>query len=626
MDRTKFEPVSTRKNKSVFRRIRIILFLAVILTGTGLFCYKNRLGFFENSFRSDLSHPAVEDNRSEQEVQSDFDELAKQLFISEVTDDSLTLHYSLKNPKDYGIEDIAPTLGAYSLSDFQDSIMDSENWLASLEQFDYEKLTEEQKLVYDVLHEVLQTNLKASELLEYSECLGPTTGIQAQLPVLLAEYNFYTREDVETYLELLQQVPDYFEQILAFEQKKSKDGLFMSDTTAQAIIDQCQEFITNPDENYLISIFGTKLKSLEDLSGSERSAYKRQNKTAVTECIIPAYQNLIDGLTELKGTGNNKGGLCKLEQGREYYAYLVESVTGSQRSVKEINRLLDQSLRAAQKKMSQIMTESPDAYYDAQQVTYPCTDPVEAVDLLREQIAGDFVTLPEDIQCKVKYVDESLEDSLSPAFYLTAPIDDYKENVIYINQSDEYDLSQAFTTIAHESYPGHLYQNAYFQSTDPAPIRSAISIGGYVEGWGTYAELYSYQLAGLDKEVAELLAQNTLATLCLYAKADIGVNYLGWGEKKLSNYLEDFGFSGSQSMLIYDSMVAEPVSYLQYTLGYLEIKELCQTAETKLGTNFSLKEFHNFFLSIGPAPFVVIEDRLGKWIEQEQKNKGMNGN
>lgn len=620
MGRMKFDSFpKEKKRKGVLRNIRFYLFLTVILAGAGLFCYRNGIGIYGDSPRTELSHPHVEDSRSEGQVQADFEEFTRQIFLSEVTEDSLTLHFTLKNPRDYGIENVETTLGKYSLSDFQDSIMTSENWLASLETYDYNKLTEEQKLIYDILRRVLQTNLTSSDLLEYSECLGPTTGIQAQLPVLLAEYTFYTKKDVEDYLELLRQVPDYFEQIVAFEQKKSEKGLFMSDTTAQAVIDQCQEFISDSDNNYLIAIFGTKLKSLEKLSSTERTELKKRNAEAVTECVIPAYRTLIDALTELKGTGNNKGGLCKLEQGREYYTYLVESVTGSSRSIKDINRLLDKNLRAAQKKMSQIMTESPDAYYDSLEVKYPSADPLETVDLLREQIAGDFAALPEDIHCKVKYVDESLEDSLSPAFYLTAPIDDYRENVIYINQSDDYDLSEAFTTIAHESYPGHLYQNAFFQSTAPAPIRSVISIGGYVEGWGTYAELYSYELAGLDKEVAQLLAQNTLATLCLYAKADIGVNYLGWSQKKLINYLEDFGFSASQGVAVYDSMVAEPVSYLQYTLGYLEIQELRQAAKTKLGSNFSLKEFHEFLLSVGPVPFVIVEDRLNQWIREQQR-------
>lgn len=78
------------------------------------------------------------------------------------------------------------------MSDLRDGIMTDENWLSSLERFPYEALTEEQKLEYDTLRSLLKTELKSSEVLEYSECLGPTTGIQAQLPLILAEYHFGT--------------------------------------------------------------------------------------------------------------------------------------------------------------------------------------------------------------------------------------------------------------------------------------------------------------------------------------------------------------------------------------------------------------------------------------------------
>lgn len=565
-----------------------------------------------------ISRPEVEDDRSPEQVQKDFDAFTNQIFVEEVTDDSISMNFVLDEPKEYGIQEIEPTLGEYSMADFQEDVFIEENWLASLESFPYEKLTKEQKLTYDILRQMLKTDLKFSEFLEYNECLGPVTGIQAQLPVLMAEYQFDTKEEVEIYLELLQQIPDYFGQIATFEKEKSQKGTFMSDTTLQAIVKQCQEFITNPEDNYLIGIFDSKIAEVEGISTSEMKEYKEQNKKAVLEAVIPAYEELIQSLESLKGTGNNEGGLCKLEKGKEYYACLVESMTGSSRSVEEINKLLDKTLQQEQKTMSRIMTKTPDAYYDVQDVEYPCTDPAETMNWLQEQIAGDFSALPEGITGEVKYVDESLEDSLSPAFYISSPIDDYKENVIYINQSEEYDLSEAYATIAHESYPGHLYQHCYFQSTNPSPIRSILEIGGYSEGWGTYAELYSYEIAGLEKEVTQLLTSNTLATLCLYAKADLGVNYLGWSEKKLAAYLEDFGFEESQAKTIYDSMVAEPASYMQYTLGYLEIRELREEAEKKLGNAFSLKEFHDFFLSTGAAPFVVLQDQMEQWIEEKQ--------
>lgn len=587
--------------------------LVCILAAAGMICYQKKIGPFA---QSTLSHPRVTDSRTKEEARQDFDNLMNEIFKEEVTDNTITLNYTIKDKKAYDLDDEDTTLGGYSLEEFQNSLLVSENRVATLETFDYNKLSKEQQLIYDIVYIISKQNLESADFLEYAECLGPTTGIQAQLPVFLAEYNLYEKKDVEQYIGLIDLVPEYFEQILAFEQNKSKKGIFMSNTTAQAIIDQCEDFVKEPEKNYLITVFDKKIQEVETISEDEKEAFSEQNKKAVLESLIPAYQSLIKGLKKLKGTGKNENGLCHFEKGKEYYAYLVKSETGSDRSLNEINSLLDKKISKLKKEMAAIMAESPDVYYDAQDVTYPYQEPKKAMDHLKKAIRKDFPALDGDITCQIKAVDKSLEESMSPAFYLTPAIDSYKDNVVYINENERYDLSKAFTTIGHEGYPGHLYQTCYFNSTNPSPIRSIISVGGYTEGWGTYAELYSYDLADIDKEVAKLLKKNTLTTLCIYAKADIGVNYLGWDYKKLQEYLSDFGFSKSSARIIFDSMVAEPGGYMEYTLGYLEIENLLEKAKEELGEKFVLKDFHEFFLSIGPAPFAVIQDRMEGWIEE----------
>lgn len=602
-------------NKFITKARAVIVLLCIIFLGIFIF---NQDNFTLFKSLSVIKH--TDDKRSPEETQRDFDDFINTIFIEEVSDDSITLNYSVKNKQQYGLAGVLPSLGDASIKSLKDSLFISENRLASMETFNYDNLTDEQQLIYDIIYNMLRQNLESSGILEYSEFLGPVSGIQAQLPVLLAEFNFYEKDDIDTYIELLKLVPSYFDSISKFEKEKSEKGLFMSDTTAQAIINQCNEFAETKDENYLITVFNNKIKEFEGLSENEITSYINSNKKAVNECVIPAYKSLINTLVELKGTGKNDNGLCGFKKGKEYYEYLVKSVTGSYRSISAIDRLLSNALSGSQQEMAKIMTRSPDVYYKAQEFEYPYKEPGKAINYLKDAIKKDFPALSDDINCTIKYIDKSLEESLSPAFYLTPAIDSYKENVVYLNKNEKYDLSEAFSTIAHESYPGHLYQNCYFQSLNPAPVRSVINCGGYSEGWATYAELYSYSIAGIDKDVAKLMVQNTIATLCVYGKADIGVNYMGWDFKKLQEFLSDYGFSKSQSRTVFDSMVAEPANYLQYTLGYLEIEELKKEAQNKLGSKFNLKDFHQFFLSTGAAPFSVIEDYLGKWIEEIQND------
>jgi len=56
------------------------------------------------------------------------------------------------------------------------------------------------------------------------------------------------------------------------------------------------------------------------------------------------------------------------------------------------------------------------------------------------------------------------------------------------------------------------------------------------------------------------------------------------------------------------------------TFIWKSIEELKKEAQNKLGSQFSLKDFHKFFLSTGTAPFSVIEDYLVKWIEEMQND------
>ncbi|MDE6852612.1 MAG: DUF885 domain-containing protein [Lachnospiraceae bacterium] len=614
-DRLQYVKKSTRKQpvKNI-GRIHIlsrIMALVFLVTFAGI--------FFQYYQRGDgkIRHPKVLDARTQEQSRQDFDSLMMQIFRNEVMSDSLTLNYMVENLQTYELSEAAPSLGHYSLEEMQADLALSENWIASMESFDYDKLSEEQQLTYDVIYTVLKQSMGSMDLLEYSECLSPTTGIQIQLPMLLVEYHFTDKTSVEKYIQLLKMVPAYFQEILVFEEQKSANGLFMNDRTLDSILSGCESFISQPEQNYLISTFGGRIQALQ-LTAEEQTALVEANKKAVLEQVIPAYQSLIEGLTKLKGSGKNTNCLCGLENGHQYYEYLVHTKTGSNRSIAEISRLLDKTIEENKKVMAALAAEDKEIYTKAQQVQYPCEKAEETIQYLQEQIQKDFPALPEGIECQVKYVDKSMESVMSPAFYLTPCMDNYQNNTMYLNGSDQYDLSKAFTTIAHESYPGHLYQTCYFMSKDHSPVRNIVNINGYTEGWGTYAELYSYGLAGLEEEIQTLLYTNTLLTLAIYAKADLEVNYNGWSLKQLRSYLSDFGFSKTSGRAIYDTVIAEPVSYMPYTLGYLEIEALRETAEQKLGESYSIQKFHEFFLQIGSVPFVVLQDRLEQWIQEEK--------
>ena len=546
----------------------------------------------------------------------EFDTFTHNLFVKEVQSDSITLNYTLANPKQYGITQSAITFGQFSTEELELSYAEIENYLASLKQFSYKDLTKEQQLTYDILKQYLELELSSSDYMLYREALGPNTGLQAQLPVLLSEYHFYEKTDIETYLKLLEDLPRYFQQIGTFEVQKSNAGLFMSDTTANSIIEQCKNFIADKETNVLIEIFNDRIQTLDFLSSEEITDYKNQNTKLVMEYVIPAYEGLMEQIEALKGTGTNEGGLCNFPNGKEYYEYLIASTTGSSRSMRKIDEMLTEAINNGLNTMIEIANKDLSIFEKADQVVYPLTDPTEIIEYLKVAIQENYPSL-EDVNYNIKYVHKSLEKDLSPAFYLTPPLDDCLENSIYINNYSAYNKDNIFPTLAHEGYPGHLFQNVYFNQTSPTPIRTLFAFGGYSEGWATYAEMDSYSMMNLDSNITSILMNNQISTLCMYAQIDLGIHYFGWTKEETARYLDSYGLPSVDIVdEIYQTMVAEPGNYMKYALGYLEILKLREQAQKQLKTAFSLKEWNTFFLDIGPAPFEIIENYMNDWIKE----------
>lgn len=553
----------------------------------------------------------------EKDTNTAFGEFTNELFISDISANTLNLHYTLSNPGEYGIEEYPITLGNISKSVLQESFTSMKECLDTLTGFSYDDLSDDNKLTYDILLAYLETELSSEDYLLYFSYLGPTTGTQAQLPILLAEYKFNTETDIQDYLGLLETIDTYYRSIMDYEQEKSDAGLFMSDVIADKIIQQCQAFIDTPEDNYLIDTFDNKIDEFSGLTEEQKKEYKTKNLDLLYSNVIPAYQILINGLNSLKGTGTNDAGLCNYENGTAYYEYLVKSSTGSSDSIDEIQKRLNTQLTKDIKEIQEIAASNPNALYSMETVDIEAMEPVDILEELKVKMADDYPT-PPDTTYSVNYVHESLEEYLSPAFYLTPPIDDMSNNSIYINNGSSYGNIQLYTVLAHEGYPGHLYQTTYSNTANPNDVRSLLNFKGYVEGWATYVELYSFDYLDLDEDMAKLYKINQSLTLNLYCMVDIGVHYNGWDLQDTTNYLASMGVvDDSIASEIFYAIIESPANYLTYYFGCLNFEDLRAKAEEALGDAFDLQDFHKLILEIGAAPFSVIDKYLDIYIEEE---------
>lgn len=560
------------------------------------------------------SLPSLKSGEREAEIQSEFDNYMDELFEEEVSLNTVSLHYTLADPAAYGINDYEISLGSISEDSLSESISLLENMRSSLEDYSYQALRTDQKLAYDVLDDYSQLELDNANLYLYSEVLQPSTGTHTQLPVLLAEYSFRCEKDVTDYLELLSTVPSYFDEITNFEKSKAKAGLFMSRKNADTVVSQCEQFTEHPESNFLLETFDNRIEQLSTLSSATKEEYRSRNESYVMNKVIPAYENLAKEIKNLEESCSTKGGLCNYENGKKYYEYLVRSSTGSPDSVKDLQKRVDEKRREDLNALSSLLTSHPELAEESQSYELDTSDPSQILKHLREEIKYDFPKAP-DANFTVKYVDEALEDYLAPAFYLTSPIDDYTENSIYINGSSHYEKMKLFTTLAHEGFPGHLYQNVVTNNSGLPAVRHLLNYPGYTEGWATYVEMISYQYAGLDEDLASVLQLNQAIMLSLYASMDMGIHYQGWDASDVKTFLADYGInSASAAMETYEYILGEPANYLKYYIGYLEFLNLQKYTKNALGEKYTDKAFHEAVLRIGPAPFEIVKKYLMNYL------------
>ena len=587
---------------------------AALFLGTGLLL--NGCQAIPEDILPSLSRPASAENS-----QTLFEELTGDIFRENAASSILDRHYLMAEPENFNLSKPESLYGNGDLEGLQKSSDAIAGYLDRLNAIDPDSLSPEDQLDYQILKAYLETESTCQGLELYAQPLAPTIGVQAQLPILLAEYEFYREEDIDDYFSLLEGLGAYFDQILSLEQEKASQGLMTSDDAIDRVLDSCEPYLDSSENCVLAGTFSERLDRLNRLDSAKKEDYVRRHEELIRTAFVPAYEKLMEGLSGLKGSGKVQGGLCRYPDGREYYRYLVYSSTyTSCRDVTTLRKTIERRIERDFRELASIVARRQDLLDSLPDVSFALTEPHEILRQLMEQTALSYpAPICEDYT--IRYVPKALEPVLSPAFYLTPPIDRDGSNTIYINQgSTASGQDHLFTTLAHEGYPGHLYQTTYFLSTDPSPFRHLLSFGAYTEGWATYVEMESYQMdESLDQDLARLLALNSSITLGLHAYIDIMVNDQGWDISQIHNFITSYYDDPDQefSAALYEAMVDNPSNYLEYYVGYLEFSDMREKAEEALGEAFDLVEFHRFLLDTGPAPFSVLRKGLERWIQEQ---------
>ena len=538
-----------------------------------------------------------------------FSEFCTTLFREEMKSNTMNLHFTLKDPKAAGIDSYEITLGSLSGDSPHNQARQLKKLSEELKKYSHRSLKGKDRLTCRLLSDYISRQQNLAAYPYYDEPLTPSGGVTSQLPVLLAEYPFGNTRDIKDYLGLLSQMDTYFLGILDYEQKKADAGLFMSDEACLKVIEGCEVFTEHPDDNFLIDTFSNRLNAMDGLTDTQKNTYIKQHSKVLSEHVIPAYRQMIKGLTMLLGRGHNNWGLCNFPEGKAYYEAVVSADTGCDDSVEDLFSQIAKARREDLTFCQNLLEKNPKLASQSPKPDAALKEENAMLSRLQKEILTNFPAPPQT-EVEICHVDPALSEYLAPAFYITAPIDDISHNRIYINDAKNDTDIYYFTTLAHEGYPGHLYQTICTSSYGAPEVRSLLNYPGYTEGWATYTEMQSFYYAGLDPDLASLLQHNQAATLSLYATADIGIHYFGWEKEKNAAFWSEYGVDDTATVKrITDLILEEPGNYLKYYVGYLKFRQMREQLALE-NKSFSVSAFHEAILRTGPSPFSVLEETV----------------
>lgn len=529
--------------------------------------------------------------------------------------DAVSLHFKLADPSAYGIAETACRAQDISLDTRKKYCTRAGILLKKLRSFDRSALSPDRQLTRDIFERKLMENKEAADYLLYSSYLGKN-GLSSQIPVSLSEYCFYNEKDVRNYLAILNTIPDLFRQMIEYEKTRCEAGMAPPDFAVKDTIEQIDQFLAGTKEDQLLLVtFKERIDSVPGLSQDQKKSYIKNNEALFNQVVVPAFESLKTTLASWETAAPDHERLSRYDRGKEYYEFLLRANTGTDKKPEEWIRFLEKQLKTMTSEMAALNRSTPDLYADYLAASPVIDDPEKILEDLKSAVSAEFPHI-QDIPYVLKDLPSSLAGTSAAAFYLIPPIDIRDENIIYINRLRLED-KELFSTLAHEGYPGHLFQTNYYMEQNPDPLRYLLGTPGYDEGWGTYAQLCSYnymKFTDRDPEKTELLRSlyryNDLVALTLYSLSDLYVNYMDYDRDALAVYLSGYGIGKDNASAIYEYVVENPTTYLTYCTGYYEFQELKETCQKELQEDFDIQKFHTLVLNCGSCPFDILKKRI----------------
>jgi uncharacterized protein (DUF885 family) len=497
--------------------------------------------------------------------------------------------------------------------------------LAQLRQYDRSAMTPAQRLSADIYDWYLDDRVRGHALMYYDYPINPTV-ISFQQDFLL----FFTdlrpvanRQDVEDYVACLSQVGVKFEQVIDGLKRREAIGVILPKILFPAVLSELEQISgASPRSTPYYTAFAGKVDALTDVPSADKQVLLAAAEKEIADTVIPAYQSLVDYLTQLEKAAPDEPGAWQLPDGEAYYAYILRHYTSTDMSAAEIHELGLRELERIHAEMR--------AVFD--QLGYPQN---EDLSTLYGRVAEDGgVVYGDDIVALYDTLIAAAEDRVAAVFdlrpkadvvviaaptggYYVAPaVDGSRPGAFYAaDVGAEYKFRMG-SLAYHEAVPGHHYQIALGQELNVPSFRKGSDFSGYVEGWALYAERLAWELGLYEGDPYGNLGRLQYEALrAARLVADTGIHSKHWTyEQAVDFMIENTGRGRGGIEYEVARYSVAPGQATSYYVGYAKILELRQRAQEALGDRFDFKEFHNVILGSGAMPLDILEQVVDEYI------------
>jgi uncharacterized protein (DUF885 family) len=447
--------------------------------------------------------------------------------------------------------------------------------------------------------------------------------------------------DANAYISRIEKVAPLFGQVIEQLNIREKLGVFPPKWSYTQMIEASknvingQPFADTEEESTILADFSAKVAKLT-ISESEKQQLIENAKTALMTSVKPAYEKMIEALQKQRTLSPEGDGVWRLPDGLEWYNNRLNWYTTTDLSAQQVHDLGLKNVTRIHNEMLSIMDEvgfegDLPAFFkfmrNSDQFYYAATDAgrKQYMDEAKAYIDNIEAKLPEffgltpKAPMVVKRVEAFRERSAGKAFYQSPANDGSRPGTYYANLFNMRDMPtyQMEALAYHEGIPGHHMQRAIAQELEGIPeFQKYLSFTAYTEGWGLYTEELGKDMGFYEDPYSDFgrLAMELWRACRLVV--DTGLHEMKWSREKAIQYLVDnTPNSENDSIKAIERYIALPGQATAYLVGKLKIMELRQKAMDELGDKFDFRGFHDEILKDGPVPMVILEQKVGKWIE-----------